>query len=159
MKAARGAEQIRSVVEPSVADAGFDIDDLVVSPAGKRRLVRVVLDKDGGVTLDECAEVSREISRALDEADAMGSAAYTLEVSSRGVSRPLTLPRHWRRSSGRLVAVTLTDGTTLRGRVTGSDDEAATLDLDGTMRVVAYDDVAKAVVQVEMTRTPSAGEA
>ena len=159
MKAARGAEQIRSVVEPSVADAGFDLDDLVVSPAGKRRLVRVVLDKDGGVTLDECAEVSREISRSLDEADAMGSAAYTLEVSSRGVSRPLTLPRHWRRSSGRLVAVTLTDGTTVRGRVTGSDDEAATLDLDGTMRVVPYDDVAKAVVQVEMTRTPSAGEA
>ncbi len=89
----------------------------------------------------------------------MGSAAYTLEVSSRGVSRPLTLPRHWRRSSGRLVAVTLVDGTSLRGRVTDSGGDAATLDLDGTARVVPYDEVAKAVVQVEMTRSPSAGEA
>ena len=159
MQAARGAEQIRSVVEPPVSDAGFDLDDLVISSAGKRRLVRVVLDKDGGVTLDECAEVSREISRVLDEDDVMGSAGYTLEVSSRGVSRPLTLPRHWRRSRGRLVAVTIADGTTLRGRVTDNDEEAATLDIDGTTRVLRYDDVAKAVVQVEMTRTPSAGEA
>jgi ribosome maturation factor RimP len=156
---ARGAEQIRSVVEPVVADAGFDLDDLVVAPAGKRRLVRVVLDKDGGVTLDECAEVSRHISRALDDTDAMGSAAYTLEVSSRGVSRPLTLPRHWRRSTGRLVAITLSDGTGLRGRVTECDEEAVTLDVDGTVQDVRYEDVAKAVVQVEMTRPPSAGEA
>lgn len=159
MKAAGGAEQIRSVVEPSVVDAGFDLDDLVVTPAGKRRLVRVVVDKDGGVTLDECAEVSREISRVLDETDAMGSAAYTLEVSSRGVSRPLTRPRHWRRSRNRLVAVTLTDGASLRGRLTGSDDDQATLDVDGTTHVVRYGDVATAVVQVEMSRAASAGEA
>ena len=159
MKAAGGAEQIRSVVEPSVLDAGFDLDDLVVTPAGKRRLVRVVVDKDGGVTLDECAEVSREISRVLDETDAMGSAAYTLEVSSRGVSRPLTRPRHWRRSRNRLVAVTLTDGTSLRGRLTGSDDDQATLDVDGATHVVRYGDVATAVVQVEMSRAASAGEA
>jgi len=159
VKAAGGAEQIRSVVEPSVVDAGFDLDDLVVTPAGKRRLVRVVVDKDGGVTLDECAEVSREISRVLDETDAMGSAAYTLEVSSRGVSRPLTRPRHWRRSRNRLVAVTLTDGTSLRGRLTGSDDDQAALDVDGTTHVVRYGDVATAVVQVEMSRAASAGEA
>ncbi len=155
MKAARGAEQIRSVVEPTVADAGFDLDDLVVTPAGKRRLVRVVLDKDGGVSLDECAEVSRDISRVLDETDAMGPASYTLEVSSRGVSRPLTLPRHWRRSTGRLVAVTFSDGTSLRGRLTACDDDSATLDVDGATRVVRYGDVASAVVQVEMSRTPS----
>jgi ribosome maturation factor RimP len=159
VQAARGAEQIRSVVEPTVTDAGLDLDDLVVTPAGKRRLVRVVVDRDGGVTLDACAEVSREISRVLDETDAMGSAAYTLEVSSRGVSRPLTLPRHWRRSTGRLVAVTLADGTGLRGRVSDTDEDAATLDIDGVAHVVRYDDVAKAVVQVEMTRTPSVGGA
>lgn len=156
---AQVAERLRTVVEPLVEQAGFDLDDLVVTPAGKRRLVRVVLDADGGVTLDQCAEVSREVSRALDDADAMGDQPYTLEVSSRGVSRPLTLPRHWRRSVDRLVAVSLRDGGTVRGRVTESDDESATLDVDGGRRTVLYDEVAKAVVQVEMNRRGTSGEA
>jgi ribosome maturation factor RimP len=142
-----------------VHQAGFDLDDLVVTPAGKRRLVRVVLDADGGVTLDQCAEVSREVSRALDDADTLGDQPYTLEVSSRGVSRPLTLPRHWRRSVGRLVAVSLRDGGTVRGRVSGSDDESATLDVEDRPRTVRYDEVAKAVVQVEMNRRGTSEEA
>jgi ribosome maturation factor RimP len=159
VQVAQVAERLRTVVEPVVAQAGFDLDDLVVTPAGSRRLVRVVLDADGGVTLDQCAEVSREVSRVLDEADAMGTQPYTLEVSSRGVSRPLTLPRHWRRSVGRLVAVSLRDGGSMRGRVTASDDESATVDADGRSRTVRYDEVAKAVVQVEMNRRGTSEEA
>ena len=159
MQVAQVAERLRTVVEPVVEQAGFDLDDLVVTPAGKRRLVRVVLDADGGVTLDQCAEVSRDVSRALDDADTLGDQPYTLEVSSRGVSRPLTLPRHWRRSVGRLVAVSLRDGGTVRGRVTGSDDESATLDVGDSPRTVRYDEVAKAVVQVEMNRRGASEEA
>ena len=159
MQVAQVAERLRTVVEPVVEQAGFDLDDLVVTPAGKRRLVRVVLDADGGVTLDQCAEVSRDVSRALDDADTLGDQPYTLEVSSRGVSRPLTLPRHWRRSVGRLVAVSLRDGGTVRGRVTGSDDESATLDVGDSPRTVRYDAVAKAVVQVEMNRRGTSEEA
>ena len=159
MQVAQVAERLRTVVEPVVEQAGFDLDDLVVTPAGKRRLVRVVLDADGGVTLDQCAEVSRDVSRALDDADTLGDQPYTLEVSSRGVSRPLTLPRHWRRSVGRLVAVSLRDGGTVRGRVTGSDDESATLDVGDSPRTVRYDEVAKAVVQVEMNRRGTSEEA
>lgn len=156
---ARSADQMRSVVERVVEQAGFDLDELVVTPAGKRRLVRVVLDKDGGVTLDECAEVSRDISRVLDDSDVMGSQPYTLEISSRGVSKPLTLPRHWRRSRGRLVVVTTSDGAQLRARIVEADDERTVLDVDGDPRELSYGDVAKAVVQVELNRPTPAEEA
>lgn len=156
---ARSADQMRSVVERVVEQAGFDLDELVVTPAGKRRLVRVVLDKDGGVTLDECAEVSRDISRVLDDSDVMGSQPYTLEISSRGVSKPLTLPRHWRRSRGRLVVVTTSDGAQLRARIVEADEERTVLDVDGDPRELSYGDVAKAVVQVELNRPTPAEEA
>lgn len=156
---ARSAEQTRRVVERVVEQAGFDLDELVVTPAGKRRLVRVVLDKDGGVTLDECAEVSRDISHVLDDSDVMGSQPYTLEISSRGVSKPLTLPRHWRRSRGRLVVVTTSDGAQLRARIVEADEERTVLDVDGDPRELSYADVAKAVVQVELNRPTPVEEA
>jgi ribosome maturation factor RimP len=89
----------------------------------------------------------------------MGEQPYTLEVTSRGVDRPLTLPRHWRRNASRLVKVTTTDGETVSGRILESDDDAVTIDVDGTRREVGYADVAKALVQVEFNRkTPLPGQ-
>jgi ribosome maturation factor RimP len=115
-------------------------------------LLRVLVDRDGGISLDEVADVTRAISKALDADDIMGEGAYTLEVSSPGVDRPLTLPRHWRRNAGRLVAVTLTAGQKLIGRIKSVSDEAAELDVDGKPQTVAYADVAKAKVQIEFNR-------
>lgn len=132
---------------------GLDVEAVEVTPAGKRRVLRVAVDKDGGVTLDDVADATREVSRVLDESDVMGEMPYTLEVTSRGVDRPLTLPRHWRRNEDRLVKATLTDGSTVTGRILGSSDESVTLDEDGTKREVAYADVAKALVQIEFNRT------
>jgi ribosome maturation factor RimP len=90
---------------------------------------------------------------ALDEQDpsALGP-SYVLEVSSPGVDRPLTEPRHWRRNVSRLVTATLHDGTTVTGRVTAADDDAVTLDVDGTERVLPHADVARGAVQVEFAR-------
>ena len=130
----------------------LDVEAVEITPAGKRRVLRVAVDKDGGVTLDDVADATREVSRVLDESDVMGEMPYTLEVTSRGVDRPLTLPRHWRRNQDRLVKVTLADDTTLTGRVIASDDTSATLDEDGTQHQVAYADVAKALVQIEFNR-------
>jgi len=130
----------------------LDVEAVELTPAGKRRVLRVAVDKDGGVTLDDVADATREISRVLDDSDVMGEMPYTLEVTSRGVDRPLTLPRHWRRNQDRLVKVTLADDTTLTGRVIASDDTSATLDEDGTQHQVAYADVAKALVQIEFNR-------
>jgi ribosome maturation factor RimP len=98
------------------------------------------------------ADATREVSRVLDDSDVMGEMPYTLEVTSRGVDRPLTLPRHWRRNEDRLVKATLTDGSSLTGRILAATDDAVTLDVDGQQREVAYADVAKALVQVEFNR-------
>lgn len=154
MQAAQVADELRARLTPLVERAGYDLEDVAVTPAGKRRLVRLSVDKDGGVTLDECAEVSRDVSTALDSFDdLLGSQAYTLEVSSPGVSRPLTLPRHWRRNVGRLVRVTRTDGSVVEGRVISSSDEATDLEVDGAMVIVGFSDVAQAMVQVELRPT------
>ena len=131
---------------------GLDLEAVDLTSAGKRRVLRVAIDKDGGVTMDDIADATREVSRLLDDTSVMGEQAYTLEVTSRGVDRPLTEPRHWRRNRDRLVKVSLHDGTQLTGRVTDSDDAGATLDVDGTPRHLAYDAVGKALVQVEFNR-------
>jgi ribosome maturation factor RimP len=96
---------IERLLEPVVRAAGLDLESVRVGSAGRRRLLRVVVDADGGVDLDNIALVSREASARLDDTGAMGEAPYTLEVSSPGVDRPLTQPRHWRRAVGRLVRV------------------------------------------------------
>ena len=122
-------------------------------------MLRVAVDRDGGVTLDDVADATREVSRCIDESDVMGEMPYTLEVTSRGVDRPLTLPRHWRRNHDRLVKVTTTEGRDLdRPDPGASDDDPVTLDVDGHAREVAYADVAKALVQIEFNRKPDARE-
>jgi len=131
---------------------GLDVEAVEITPAGKRRVLRVAVDKDGGVNLDDIAGATREVSSVLDESDVMGEHPYTLEVTSRGVDRPLTLPRHWRRNETRLVKVALVEGGEVEGRITSSTDEAVTLDVDGSDREVAYADIAKARIQIEFNR-------
>lgn len=150
------ARALRSIAEPVVAALGCDLEDVVIRQAGKRRLVRVVVDSPGGLPLDLVAEISRAISRALDEADAMGQAPYVLEVTSPGVDRPLRLPRHWARATGRLVAVTPRSGAPFEGRVVASDEESAVLLVDGVERRLEFDEVVRAVVQVEFARVDEA---
>ena len=150
---AASAARLSEHVRPEVAAVGYDLEDLTVSAAGKRSVVRVVVDKDGGVTLDDVADVSRTISDALDRLDeaepGLLGASYVLEVSSPGVDRPLTEPRHWRRNVGRLVTVTRREGEPVTGRLTAADDDGVTLD-DRTR--FAYDELTRGSVQVEFSR-------
>ena len=124
--------RVLALLEPVVSSAGYDLEDLTVSAAGKRSVVRVLVDKDGGITLDDVADVSRLVSEALDAADeqdpSLLGTSYVLEVSSPGVDRPLTEPRHWRRNVGRLVAASLRDGVAAEGRITAVDDAGVVLD-------------------------------
>ncbi len=140
---------------PPLLAMGLDLEGLEVTPAGRRRLLRVAVDKDGGVTMDDVADATKEVSRVLDASDAMGEQPYTLEVTSPGIDRPLTLPRHWRRNAGRLVKVRTRDGETVQGRITSNDDDAVRLDVDGTPRELPLDQVAKAHVEVEFNRKES----
>ncbi len=148
------AKALRSLAEPIVAGLDCDLEDVVIRQAGKRRLVRIVVDHHtGGLTLDLVASISREISRVLDDSTVLGNSAYVLEVTSPGVDRPLTLPRHWSRAVGRLVQVTPKAGEVDRGaRAAAPTRRDAVLDVDGAEATVAYADVARAVVQVEFTR-------
>jgi ribosome maturation factor RimP len=143
--------RVRAVIEPVVSGAGFDLEDVSLSRAGRRHVLRVLVDADGGINLDDVAVVSREISAALDEAEESGgevlAGEYQLEVGSPGVDRPLTLPRHWRRNVTRLVAV---NGVT--GRVTAADGEGIVLDVDGRPRELAYAELGPGKVQIEFKR-------
>src|SRR3954452_15998727 len=105
----RTRDRLAGVLGEPLAATGLDVEAIDLTPAGKRRLLRVAVDKDGGVTLDDIAEATKEVSRVLDGpagSDVMGEQPYTLEVTSPGTDRPLTHPRHWRRNQGRLVKAT-----------------------------------------------------
>ena len=152
--------RIAALVEPVVTGAGYDLEDLTVSQAGRRSLVRVVVDGDGGISLDDIAVVSRAVSAALDDAEAAdnalaGRSPYTLEVTSPGVDRPLTLPRHWVRNAGRLVKVTIA-GKSVTGRITTASADMVTLVVAGSPREVPYAELGHGSVQVEFARPKSA---
>ncbi|GIE27262.1 hypothetical protein Ait01nite_003070 [Actinoplanes italicus] len=147
--------RLREVVEPVVAKAGYDLEDLTLTRAGRRFVVRVLIDTDGGISLDDVAVVSREISEALDTAEESGgevlAGEYQLEVGSPGVDRPLTEPRHWRRNTGRLVAV-----NGLVGRVVSAGDAGVVLDVDGATRELGWAELGAGKVQIEFKRMDEA---
>jgi len=161
------AERLRGTVQPVVEAAGYDLEDLSVSRAGRRSVLRVIVDGDDGVSLDAVAELSRAISDALDTSEdnsgSFGSEAYTLEVSSPGVDRPLTEPRHWRRNRGRLVSVPVGEKTLL-GRVVAADapdtsaDAGVELEVGGERRRFRYGELGAGKVQIEFGKPDSGRE-
>ncbi|RZU32671.1 ribosome maturation factor RimP [Blastococcus saxobsidens] len=180
MSASRGTqrsdpatERLTGWIQPVVTDAGYDLEDLVVTPAGRRSVVRVVVDREQGITLDDIAEVSRAVSEVLDSNDdGMGRTPYVLEVTSPGVDRPLTDPRHWRRNTGRLVQVAAgPSGSTeqLTGRITAVDDAGVTLAVEAKgkpgakkrppqPRLVPWAELGAGRVQVEFGRPDAADD-
>jgi ribosome maturation factor RimP len=152
--------QLLGFLAPVAARCDLEVEVVEIIPAGRRRIVRIVLDGEGaeglGPSLDEIAVATKAISAALDQSDLTGNAPYTLEVSSRGVSRPLARPQHWRRNRGRLVEVSLRSGEPVTGRIVSSTDEVATLHVDGVARDIPLAQVTKALVQVEFNRPLSA---
>lgn len=179
MSATARTERVRDDVAGAVSSLGLLVEDVTVTPAGKRRLVRVLLDRDltellagtdgtstvEPLTLDEVAEATRAVSDALDVSDAMGEQPYVLEVSSPGTERPLVEPRHFRRNVSRLVEVTQTDGQVVTGRILEAGPAGMTLDVagekgrPGRQVEVAYDALERARVQVEFNRGPGADAA
>ncbi|GAA1623633.1 ribosome maturation factor RimP [Georgenia ruanii] len=151
-------DRLRAALEPVVAAAGLFLEDAVVAAAGRRKVVRVVVDLPdgpGGVDSDRLSDVSREISRVLDDVDLL-EGAYTLEVSTPGTDRPLTQPRHFRRAVGRLVRVRTGDGREITGRLQEADDASIVLDLDGRREGLGYGEIARATVEIELNRPETA---
>ncbi len=146
---------LAEVITPILADHGLELDALHVTRAGKRNVVRVTVDGDGpegrGPLLDDIAEASQAVSTALDASPAAGNAPYTLELSSRGVSAPLTEAKHYRRNTGRLVRLTIGDEQ-VTGRITGVEDDEVELEVDGAPVRHPLASIDKAQVQIEMQR-------
>lgn len=144
--------RLERLLAPVVVAGGHDLEGLTVTAVGRRRVVRVLVDKDGGTNLDDIAALSGAVSEALEEIDVrepgLLAGAYVLEMSSPGVDRPLTEPRHWRRNVGRLVTATLHDGTRTSGRLTAADERV--IEIDGTEHLISA--VRKGVVSVEFNR-------
>jgi ribosome maturation factor RimP len=152
------SERLRGLLEPLVSAKALDLEEIEVSRAGKRRVLRIVVDSDEGVDLDQCAELSRSLSERLDETDAMGDDEYELQVSSPGAERPLTERRHFVRAVGRLAKLQLHEDGELVARILSVDDEGLDLEVPGvkgrrpTQRRVAFAQVAKARVEIEFSR-------
>ncbi|TGB12610.1 ribosome maturation factor RimP [Streptomyces sp. MZ04] len=153
------SERLRELLEPLVSSKELDLEEIEVASVGRKRVLRVVIDSDDGVDLDQIADVSRELSEKLDESDAMGEGEYTLEVGSPGAERPLTEHRHYLRAVGRLVKFQLTEGgDELIARILEVDDEGVDLEVPGvkgrkpTARRLTFDAIAKARVEVEFNR-------
>lgn len=157
---------LRALLEPLLASRELELDSLVIVPAGRRSVLRITVDGEGprgrGPLLDDIADATRAISDALDESTAVGDAPYTLEVSSRGTSTPLTELKHYRRNRGRLVKVTLADGRSLTGRIVDVDEKVTLEHTPEPTKAVKHprpeqltlslDEIRKAVIQVELNR-------
>lgn len=152
------SEKLRGLVEPLVSAEQLDLEEIEVSRAGRRRVLRIIVDSEEGVELDACADLSRAISEKLDETDVMGEDEYVLEVSSPGADRPLTEHRHYVRATGRLARLTLNEGGELVARILAVDEEGLDLEVPGvkgrkpTSRRIAFDEIAKARVELEFNR-------
>ncbi|MFF2010862.1 ribosome maturation factor RimP [Streptomyces sp. NPDC058195] len=152
------SERLRGLLEPLVSAEGLDLEEIEVSRAGRRRVLRIVVDSEQGVELDACADLSRAISEKLDESDAMGEDEYVLEVSSPGADRPLTEHRHYVRATGRLAKLHLREDGELVARILAVDEDGLDLEVPGvkgrkpTSRRVAFGEIAKARVEIEFNR-------
>ncbi|MHB1063369.1 MAG: ribosome maturation factor RimP [Georgenia sp.] len=157
MSPARPSElhaRLRVAIEPVVGASGLFLEDATVAAAGRRKVVRVVVDLPdgpGGVGSDQLSAVSREVSHVLDDADLV-EGAYTLEVTTAGTDRPLTEARHYRRAVGRLLVVRTTDGRELTGRLREAGETGVVLDVDGTAEELGYDRLTRARVEIELNR-------
>jgi len=150
------SDKITELVQPAVEQAGFFLEDVHVVSPGKHRIITCIVDGQTPLNLDQVTSVSRDISELLDSADFMDDTAFTLEVTSPGVDRPLTLPRHWQKNLNRLVKVVKVDGSVVNGRITTIEDSNVVLleDIKGKTKehALSLNDVKRATVEIEFNR-------
>ena len=122
------------MLEPSIERLGYELTDIELKLGGRSGLLRIYIDKDDGVDIDDCEVVSHQVSAILDVEDPIPG-NYTLEVSSPGLDRTLTKPAHFRRFMGEDIKVKLRfplDGRrNFRGALKSADDEVIEVEVDG----------------------------
>ena len=138
-------EEIAVAITPAIEAAGCYLEEVTLTPAGKRKIMTVIVDGDTNLSLDQVTAVSKEVSAIVEVLPALGDTPFTLEVTSPGVDRPLTHPRHWRKNHGRLIAVTLEDGKVVKGRIGASTE----VDVEIDSLKIAYAAIKRALIEIE----------
>jgi ribosome maturation factor RimP len=149
-------DQIAELITPALQEAGYYLEEVNLVTPGNHRIVTVIVDGDSALNLDQVTVASKLVSELMDEAPLMGETPFTLEVTSPGIDRPLTLPRHFAKNLTRLLKVTKTDGVVVTGRITSNSDSEVTLSIvekkETKEVVVALSDIKRAVVEIEFNR-------
>ena len=149
-------DQVSELISPALHQAGYFLEDVNIVSPGQHRIVTVIVDGESGLNLDQVTVASKLVSELLDAAAFMGETPFTLEVTSPGIDRPLTLPRHFAKNVDRLLKVTKTDGLTVTGRILSNTESDVTLSVtekkDVKEVVVALADIKRATVEIEFNR-------
>jgi ribosome maturation factor RimP len=138
-------EKIAAALAPIIEASGNFLEDLTITSAGKHRILTVVVDSEKHLTLDEVTAVTKSLSEVVENLSEIGDLPFTLEVTSPGVDRPLTLPRHWRKNVGRLINITLNDESKVNGRIGESTDS----DVQIGESKINFADIKKATIEIE----------
>ena len=141
-------EQVLAVITPAIESLGFYIEDITITSAGKRSMLTVIVDGDTHLSLDQVTVATKAISEIVENLPTLGNNPFTLEVTSPGLDRPLTKPRHWRKNQDRLIKIVLTDGKEINGRIKDSTETSVTVD-DQTIN---FADIKRATLEVEFKK-------
>ena len=141
-------EQVLAVITPAIESLGFYIEDITITSAGKRSLLTVIVDGDTHLSLDQVTVATKAISEIVENLPTLGNNPFTLEVTSPGLDRPLTKPRHWRKNQDRLIKIVLNDGKEKMGRIKDSTESSVTVD----EQVINFADIKRATLEVEFKK-------
>ena len=138
-------EEISAAIRPIIEATGNYLEELSITSAGKVKILTVIIDSDTHLNLDQVTAVTKEISEIIEALEGLGDGAFTLEVTSPGLDRPLTKPRHWRKNLDRLVKIIMTSGQEVTGRIGEATETTVLVD----SQKVSYEDIKRAVLEVE----------
>lgn len=138
-------EEISAAITPALSDLGFFLEDITITSAGRRSMLTVIVDGDTHLSLDQVTVATKAIGEIVENIQSLGQAPFTLEVTSPGLDRPLTKPRHWRKNIYRLVKIVLLDGKEVKGRVKDATEVSATVG----EQVVKFSDIKRATLEIE----------
>lgn len=138
-------EEISAVITPALKSLGFYLEDITITSAGKRSMLTVIVDGDTHLSLDQVTVATKAIGELVEGIQSLGDSPFTLEVTSPGIDRPLTKPRHWRKNIDRLIKVILLDGKEVKGRIKDASELSATVD----QQVILFTDIKRAILEIE----------
>jgi len=141
-------EQVAAAITPAIESLGFYLEDINITSAGKRSMLTVIVDGDSHLSLDQVTVATKAISEIVENLPTLGNNPFTLEVTSPGLDRPLTKPRHWRKNQDRLIKIVLNDGKEIKGRIKDSTETSVTVD----EQIINFADIKRATLEIEFKK-------